>query len=97
MAPPTARSCAPPATPEKPQCRDRAVHRWRLHALLTLMHLIKAQIFTLRLIRRAAEEECEVPNVADIVALRLLSEAADGHVLNHAALRPRRSCPLASG
>jgi hypothetical protein len=45
---------------EKPQCRDRAVHRWRLHALLTLMYLIKAQIFTLRLIRRAAEEECEV-------------------------------------
>ena len=34
--------------------------------MLTLMHLIKAQIFTLRLIRRAAEEECEVPNVASL-------------------------------
>ena len=45
---------------EKPQGRDRAVHRRRLHALLTLMHLIEAQIFRLRLIRRAAEEECEV-------------------------------------
>jgi hypothetical protein len=30
------------------------------HALLTLMHLIEAQILRLRLIRRAAEEECEV-------------------------------------
>jgi hypothetical protein len=24
---------------------NRAVHRWRLHTLLALMHLIRAQIF----------------------------------------------------
>jgi hypothetical protein len=62
---------------EKPQCRDRAVHRRRPHALLALMHLKQAKIFRLCMIGRAAEEEGEVPNVADIVALRLLPEAAD--------------------
>jgi hypothetical protein len=57
------------------------------HALLALMHLKQAKIFRLCMIGRAAEEEGEVPNVADIVALRLLPEAADGHVLNHAATK----------
>jgi hypothetical protein len=51
------------------------------------MHLIEAQIFRLRLIRRAAEEECEVFDVAEIVALRLFTKAADSHVLNHAATK----------
>src|SRR6516164_3770278 len=72
---------------EKPQGRDRAVHRRRLHTLLALTHLIQTQIFRLCLIRRAAEEEREIPDVADIVALRLLSEAADRHVLDHAATK----------
>ena len=63
--------CENEACGHTPQGRDRAVHRRRLHALLTLMHLIEAQIFRLRLIWRAAEEEGEVFDVAEIVALRL--------------------------
>jgi hypothetical protein len=58
---------------ERDGCDDRQRNRQR--------------IFRLRLIRRAAEEECEVPDVAEIVALRLLPRAADIHVLNHAARR----------
>ena len=72
---------------KEPQRRRRAVHGRRLHALLALVQLEPAQILRLGCIRRTAEEDCEVLNVADVIALRLLAEAADGHVLDHPAAK----------
>jgi hypothetical protein len=37
--------------------------------------------------KHVTEEDCEVLNVTDVVALHLLGEAADGHVLDHAAAK----------
>jgi hypothetical protein len=48
------------------------------------MQLEAAKIIGCRRVRRAAEEGCERPDVADIVALRLLDELAHGHVFDHA-------------
>ena len=72
---------------KEPQRRHCAVHRRWLYALLALADLEGAQILALGHVRRAAEEDCEVPNVADVIALRLLAEAADGHVLDHATAK----------
>ena len=72
---------------KEPQRRHRTVHGRRLHALLALTNLERTQILPLGRVRRAAEEDCEVLNVTDVVALRLLAEAADRHVLDHAAAK----------
>ena len=57
------------------------------NALLALTNLERTQSLPVGRVRRAAEEYCEILNVADIVALRLLAEAADRHVLDHAAAK----------
>ncbi len=49
------------------------------------MHLVAPQILSRCRLRRTAEELHKVLDMADIVVLRLLAEAADGHVLQHAA------------
>ena len=49
-----------------------------------LVQLEAAKILRRRGVRRAAEEGGEVPDVADVVVLRLLAEAADRHVFDHA-------------
>src|SRR5262249_27818549 len=72
---------------KEPQRRHRTVHGRRLDALLALTNLERTQILALGRIWRAAEEYCEILNVTDVVALRLLAEAADGHVLDHAAAK----------
>jgi len=72
---------------KEPQRRHRTVHGRRLHALLALVELECAQILALSGVGRATEEDCEVLNVTDVVALRLLAEAADRHVLDHAAAK----------
>ena len=72
---------------KEPQRRYRAVHRRRLYALLALADLERAQILAPGHVRRAAEEDCEVLDVADVIALRLLAEAAHGHVLDHATAK----------
>ena len=77
---------------KEPQRRHRTVHRRRLHALLALTNLERAQVLALGRVRRAAEERREVLNVADVVTLRLLAEAADGHVLDHAAAKRADGC-----
>src|SRR5215475_5062736 len=48
------------------------------------MQLIASQVLRARLVRRAAEEDAEVPDGADVGCLRLLRELADRHVLDHA-------------
>jgi len=82
---------------EEPQRRDRAVHGRRRDPGLALMHLEPAQILCLRRVWRAAEEHCEVLNVPDVVALRLLADLADGHVLDHASCRRHASSMTAAG
>jgi hypothetical protein len=76
---------------KEPQRRHRTVHGRRLHALLALTNLERTQILPFGRVRRAAEEDCEVLNVTDVVALRLLAEAAHGHVLDHASCRRHAS------
>src|SRR5260370_28472315 len=70
-----------------PQRRHRTVHGRRLHALLALTNLEHTQILPLGRVRRAAEEDCEVLDVAVVTALRLLAEPADRHVLDHATAK----------
>ena len=67
------------------QSRDLSVHLRRLRALLDLMHLEPAQVLRRRRVRRAAEKDGEGLDVLDVIVLCLLAEAADGHVLQHAA------------
>ena len=67
------------------QSRDLRVHLRRLRALPGLMHLEPAQVLRCRRVRRAAEKDGEGLDVLDVIMLCLLAEAADGHVLQHAA------------
>jgi hypothetical protein len=48
------------------------------------MQLKKAKVLAGRGVRRAAEENCEVPDVTDVILLDLLLEMTDRHVLDHA-------------
>ena len=58
--------------------------RRRLHAALSLVDLKAADILGRRRIRRSAEKRGKAPDEADVVALRLFSQAAHGHVFEHA-------------
>ena len=60
--------------------------------LRALTNLERTQILPLGRVRRAAEEDCEVLNVTDVIALRLLAEDADGHVLDHATAKRADGC-----
>ena len=57
---------------EETQGRDRAVDARRLHAGLRLVQLEAAQILRRRRVGRPADEGCERPHVANVVAARLL-------------------------
>jgi hypothetical protein len=48
------------------------------------MQLEAAQILRRRSVGRAADEGRKRPDVANVVAARLLAEAAHGHVFDHA-------------
>jgi len=61
---------------EETQGRDRTVDARRLHAGLRLVQLETAQILRRRRVGRPADEGCERPHVANVVAARLLGEAA---------------------
>ena len=74
---------------EEAQRRDRAVDARRLHAALCLAQLEEAQLFRRRGVGRPADESRECPHLADIIAPRVLLEAAHAHVFDHA--RPQRA------
>ena len=69
---------------EEAQRRDGAVDGGRLHSALALMNLKPANILGGRRIRRPSKEGREVANKANIVALRIGSQAAHRHVFEHA-------------
>ena len=69
---------------EEAQRRDRAVDARRLHAGLRLVQLETAKIFGRRRVGRAADEGRERLHATDVVAARVLGEAAHGHVFDHA-------------
>jgi len=74
---------------EEAQRRDRAVDSRRLHAALRLVQLEEAQLLRRRGIGRTADEDRKGAHVADIIAPRVLLEAAHAHVFDHA--RPQRA------
>jgi len=69
---------------KKRSAEDRTVDARRLHAALRLVQLEAAQILRRRRIGRAADEGRERPHLANVVAVRLLGEAAHHHVFDHA-------------
>lgn len=68
---------------EEPQRRAGEVHAGVARAERGEMELEASEILGLGPVRGATEEECELPDLADVVALGVLAELADGHVLNH--------------
>jgi hypothetical protein len=69
---------------EEAQGRDGEVDARRLQARLGLVQLEPAQVLGCGPVGGAAEEGGEGLHTADVVVLRLLGEAAHGHVLDHA-------------
>src|SRR5215470_4067066 len=69
------------------QRRGLGIHlRW-LRALLDLCELETADVVAGRSVGRAAEKAGKGLDLSDIVALRLVAEAPDGHVRDHAAAK----------
>jgi hypothetical protein len=71
------------------QGRDCAIDARRLQTAPRLVQLKKAQLFRRRRVGRPADEGREGAHVADIIAPRILLEAAHAHVFHHA--RPQRA------
>jgi hypothetical protein len=71
------------------QGRDRAVDARRPQAALRLVQLEEAEVFRRRRVGRPADEGREGPHVADIIAARVVLEAAHAHVFDHA--HPQRT------
>ena len=69
---------------EEAQRRHGAVDGGRLHPALALVNLKPANILGRRGIRRLSKEGREVAHKANIVALRIGSQAAHRHVFEHA-------------
>jgi len=69
---------------EEAQRRHGAVYGGRLHSAFALMNLKPANILGGRRIRRPSKEGSEIANKANIVALRIGSQAAHRHVFEHA-------------
>lgn len=65
---------------EEAQRRHNAVHGRHGNAVTLLPDLEPAQVIRCRRVRRSAKEACEPPDIADVVALRLLAEPA--HVMS---------------
>jgi protein-S-isoprenylcysteine O-methyltransferase Ste14 len=76
---------------EEAQRRDGDVDGRRRRTGLSLMHLEAAHLFRSRRIRRAFKERRELPNATDVVIARLLAEAAQMHVGDHALAQRRAS------
>ncbi len=69
---------------EEPQRRHDGVHGRRRHAQITLLDLEATHLFRRHRVGRAPEKRREPPDVADIVALRLVSETAHIHLVDKA-------------
>ena len=69
---------------EEAQRRYRAIDALRLHATLGLVDLEAADILRCRRIGWALEERGETPHETHVVTLRILAQAAHGHVFEHA-------------
>jgi hypothetical protein len=69
------------------QRRGLGIHLRRLRALFDLCELEAADVIAGCSVGRAAEKAGKGLNMSDIVALRLLAEAPDGHVRDHAAAK----------
>src|SRR3546814_17353328 len=69
---------------EEPQRADDAVHRWCGDARLLLLDLELPDILGARGVGRAPEPGREPSDIAKIIALSLLREAAHGHVVDQA-------------
>lgn len=61
------------------------------------MKLVAPQVLGPGLVRRPAEEGGEVRDLADIIALGVLAEPADGHVLDHPLPQRADGWPGAGG
>ena len=64
--------------------RHGAVYGGRLHSAFALMNLKPANVLGGRRIRHPSKEGSEIAHKANIVALRIGSQAAHGHVFEHA-------------
>jgi hypothetical protein len=69
---------------EEPQRADDAVHGRRRDARLLLLDLEPPNVLGACGVRRASEPGREPPHIAKIITLRLLREAAHGHVVDQA-------------
>src|SRR5262244_3922592 len=72
---------------EEAQRRHLRVHLRRLAPLFQLLDLEAAQVVRRCRIRRAAEKPRQRLYVLDVIVLCLLTEAAYGHILEHAAAK----------
>jgi hypothetical protein len=72
---------------EEAQRRHLRVHLRRLATLFQLLDLEAAQVLRRCRIGRAAEKPRKRLHVLDVIVLRLLTEAAYGHALEHAAAK----------
>jgi hypothetical protein len=68
---------------EEAQCRHRAIDALWLHAALGLIDLEATDILGCRRVRRPPEKLSEAPHEPDIIALRILLQAARRHVFEH--------------
>src|SRR3954451_21688270 len=68
---------------EEAERRNRRVDAGRLHAGLGLVDLKPPDVFDGRRIGGTPEEGSKAAHAADIVTLRLTSQTAHGHVLEH--------------
>jgi hypothetical protein len=77
---------------EEAQRRHDAVHRRHGNAILLLLDLEPAQVVGGRCIWRPAEERRQASDVAEIVALRLLAEPAQHHVVDQSLTKWTDRC-----
>jgi hypothetical protein len=77
---------------EEAQRRHDAVHRRHRNAILLLPHLEPTQVIGGRRIRSSAEEGREPSDIAEVVALRLLAEPAQGHVVDQSLAQRADGC-----
>jgi hypothetical protein len=69
---------------EEPQRDNRAIDARRTDLVPRHMQLKKAKVLARRRVGRAAEKNCEVLDVTDVILLDLLLEMTDRHVFDHA-------------
>jgi hypothetical protein len=67
---------------EEPQCRYDGIHGRRRHAQVTLLDLEAPNLLRRCCVGRAPEKRREPPDVANVVPMRLRTEAAYVHLVN---------------